>query len=859
MPGGMRRMSGWDLMEMINGGVASAGATVFTNPLDVLKTRLQVQGELQSTRGGQYGRTPLSALRTVVRQDGWRALQHGLGAAVAYNAVINGIRLGFFAYCDNQGWLSGADGRSHLPCTLGCAGLGGAMGAWAANPFYLLKIHLQSQSSTGEGHRAHYRGLSHGFRSIYAQWGVAGLYQGTQALVIRNVSLSMAQLASFAAIKDAIEDWGVWPRQSLWVSFGGGVLSGFVVIGMDERFKDQRYEKLRQNHRDLGVPWSDPLFPPNESSIGLTKVIPDAKDQEWSEDQEYSGVFRFRFWRFGLWVEVCIDDQLPTHNGELMFSHSADNNEFWGALLEKAYAKLHGSYETLDGGNLSDALVDFTSGVSEVLNIDDPTTGYRTDDPERKKDLFKMLMTEMEDHALMCCAVKATTAEEMEQRTDLGLIKGHAYGITAVKKVPLGGTNLTSLFKGREKLYLVRLQNPWGKKEWSGPFGDKSPEWSSISEKEQEKLGLTFNDDGEFWMPFDDFLHQFTEMSICRVINTSVFSFSKTWNEEQVFDSWRKATVGDRAGGCLNHPDTFLDNPQYRFDITKDEDEVIIQLSQEDCREKVVEKSELLVIGFHVMKVEANRKYRLHKVQDGACTSDYIRTKHIFLKKTLAKGRYVVVPTTFKPGETRKFLLRVFTDSDAELTELTKDHPEPAWWKCCASKPVLLTRVNVKGASGLQNMDTFGQSDPYCFIKCEGKTVKSHVETDKLSPQWNCQAVFYRKDPAKPIKVQIWNHKMVMDSFMGQSLVLAPPSEPSTFNLDLTGKGSKKVESMPGHVTVEEFAKEARGQWGRLLEERFQNRTSVAFHEDVILIWVLVNGELAFFDFIVLVVILLII
>ena len=27
-------------------------------------------------------------------------------------------------------------------------------------------------------------------------------------------------------------------------------------------------------------------------------------------------------------------------------------------------------------------------------------------------------------------------------------------------------------FRGREKLYLVRLQNPWGAKEWTGPFSD---------------------------------------------------------------------------------------------------------------------------------------------------------------------------------------------------------------------------------------------------------------------------------------------------------------------------------------------------------------------------------------------------
>ena len=73
----------------------------------------------------------------------------------------------------------------------------------------------------------------------------------------------------------------------------------------------------------------------------------------------------------------------------------------------------------------------------------------------------------------MCCAITTNGEGPKEQRTDLGLIKDHAYGITAVRKVVLGGSTLASIFKGREKLYLVRLQNPWGEKEWNGPFSDK--------------------------------------------------------------------------------------------------------------------------------------------------------------------------------------------------------------------------------------------------------------------------------------------------------------------------------------------------------------------------------------------------
>lgn len=547
------------------------------------------------------------------------------------------------------------------------------------------------------------------------------------------------------------------------------------------------------------------------------KVVPDATDQEWDPNvpDKYSGVFRFHFWRFGNWLEVLVDDLIPTKDGVPVFTYSKDKDEFWGALLEKAYAKIHGSYEALDGGNLSDALVDFTGGVSELITLENDAGSKLYDDEEKKTELYNRVFQEVTEHALVCCAIRAKKGEEQE-KTEYGLVKGHAYGVTAVKKVPIGETGLVAFFKGREKVPLVRLRNPWGEKEWNGAFSDGSVEWRSITSKEKEKLGLVTEDDGEFWMPWDDFVIQFTDLSINHLINTSLFSFSKTWREFISTSNWTKP---DRAGGCLNHPKTFLDNPQYRFDInSKEDEEVIIQLSQMDDGSNVLIKDKLkIVIGFHLLKVESNREYRLHKRIPGSdCgSSDYIRSRHIFLRKTLSPGRYLIVPTTFDPGHEANFLLRLFSDKSSDLSPVVLDEPkDPCCFSCgCGSRPQVVTRVTVLSATGLKKQDMIGQADPYVYLKCEGYKQTSQIVNNSLEPKWDFSVIFYRKKPEKPIKIQIWNSNLMVDQFMGQCVVDAKErSDPDNpfgdeaarveRTLDLHNKGSKKEEKMPGSIKI---------------------------------------------------------
>ncbi|XP_059498557.1 calpain-5-like [Stegostoma tigrinum] len=170
-----------------------------------------------------------------------------------------------------------------------------------------------------------------------------------------------------------------------------------------------------------------------ESSL-WKKVIPDHADQEWDPKRpdRYAGIFRFRFCRFGTWLDVVIDDRLPTTGGKLLFCQSDDRREFWCSLLEKAYAKLNGCYEALDGGNTADALVDFTGGVSEPVTLDE---GHYRDALEKRKNLYQNLLKAHCRRSLISCSIRPEAGNQLEAQMGCGLVRGHAYGVTDIRKV----------------------------------------------------------------------------------------------------------------------------------------------------------------------------------------------------------------------------------------------------------------------------------------------------------------------------------------------------------------------------------------------------------------------------------------
>lgn len=126
-----------------------------------------------------------------------------------------------------------------------------------------------------------------------------------------------------------------------------------------------------------------------------------------------------------------------------MYNKSTDENEFWPALLEKAYAKLHGSYEALVAGHASEAHENFSGGITEYYNLN-----YDNDSALNLMYILKGL----EKNSMMACSISQFETDTGPIRTSEGLVRGHAYSVTKVQYLKLN--------RGGEIL-LLRLRNPW--------------------------------------------------------------------------------------------------------------------------------------------------------------------------------------------------------------------------------------------------------------------------------------------------------------------------------------------------------------------------------------------------------------
>uniref|UniRef100_A0A4W5PCX7 Calpain 8 n=1 Tax=Hucho hucho TaxID=62062 RepID=A0A4W5PCX7_9TELE len=434
----------------------------------------------------------------------------------------------------------------------------------------------------------------------------------------------------------------------------------------------------------------------------LARVVPPGQ----SFEENYAGIFHFQFWQYGQWVDVVIDDRLPTREGKLLFVHSAEGSEFWSALLEKAYAKVNSSYEALSGGSTIEGFEDFTGGIAETYNLS-----------KAPQYLFKIMKKALGLGSLLGCSIDITSAYETEAVTRQKLVKGHAYSITAAEEVHLHGTPVE----------LVRIRNPWGQVEWTGAWSDDSREWDGVRPEEKSKLDHSA-EDGEFWMAYSDFLRQYSKLEICNLTpDTLVSDEVGHWNHYQFEGMWR---VGSTAGGCRNNAATFCSNPQFAIKLDDVDDDphdgkdgctFLVGLMQKDGRKEKRFGRDLNTIGFSIYQVPDEYKGRtnihlgpdvLLRQKSVAMSSTFINLREICDRFKLPPGEYVIIPSTFEPHKKGSFLLRVFSEKHYCITcnyisELADVHFEtekcklkysPVWTQYVLTVSVSLSSLCFQGS-----------------------------------------------------------------------------------------------------------------------------------------------------------------
>ncbi|XP_061840314.1 calpain-9 [Nerophis lumbriciformis] len=395
----------------------------------------------------------------------------------------------------------------------------------------------------------------------------------------------------------------------------------------------------------------------------LARVVP--HDQDF--DRRYAGIFHFQFWQHNKWLDVVVDDRLPSVHDQLIMLHSASNDEFWSALLEKAYAKMHGSYESLKGGSTMEAMEDFTGGVGEIYETKTST-----------HDLFRVMKKALDRGSMMGCSIDVSSSAESEAKLANGLVKGHAYSITGLQEVN---------YRGR-KVKLIRVRNPWGQVEWNGPWSDHSKEWDYVDKAEKSRILQNSTEDGEFWMDFEDFKAGYDKVEICNMTPDALTDNTKRHWEAQLFEGqWIQ---GSTAGGCRNFIDTFWTNPQFKMELRDADDDddvcsVVIALMQKNRRRLRKEGMDLQTIGFAVYEAPNNADhqgkdfFRMHASK--ARSRTYINLREVSERFTLPPGKYLLVPTTFQPHHEADFLVRIYSEKRVSALEMGSDVdadlPEP--------------------------------------------------------------------------------------------------------------------------------------------------------------------------------------
>jgi hypothetical protein len=207
------------------------------------------------------------------------------------------------------------------------------------------------------------------------------------------------------------------------------------------------------------------------------KIVP--RNQTFDK-KDYAGIFHFRFWYYGEWVDVCVDDRLPFDSkaNRLTFCRNkVEKNEMFASLLEKAYTKLHICYEFMISGDPNDCLIDLTGGVKERFEINRCYAENRGKENFIETNVLWNFIFKSLRYKSFITAWSDSKSKNADLITKNGLAVGHAYSVLNSVEILFKNGSYSELnmptsnqrISLREQdilknnsIRLIVLRNPWG-------------------------------------------------------------------------------------------------------------------------------------------------------------------------------------------------------------------------------------------------------------------------------------------------------------------------------------------------------------------------------------------------------------
>lgn len=190
---------------------------------------------------------------------------------------------------------------------------------------------------------------------------------------------------------------------------------------------------------------------------------------------------------------IVIDDAFPYNDKERNLAFAKPRGkEIWVLLLEKAWAKVNGSFSNIVAGLSREGLHFLTGAPCEVIMHKQVVN---------KDEIWrKIKVSDEKNYIMTTSAAGPISADDYKA---VGLIKDHGYSLIDAKELD---------YKGK-KIRLVKLRNPWGDTEWNRDWSDKWPGWTPDLKRKAE---LIDKNDGTFYMSFEDFLNYYAATTICK-------------------------------------------------------------------------------------------------------------------------------------------------------------------------------------------------------------------------------------------------------------------------------------------------------------------------------------------------------